>query len=322
MKTGIKSILLALLIGISASLNAQFTSKKTGDKVHTKSKKEIKTSRQADLGQYKNQLFLIDNAIKSADKETVIKASDNIKVLAKTEIDRANNNLIDLYKMPSKSDKTKETIAKLEKRITLMKHRYDVFKNADMTIDPRSKQANYVYSSMKIFKKYMQENFDEFNAKKESGKSEYTPAKTDVKLDKPGAGMISTTTKGNGIKNSKSNNPEIKKYYDEQKKQISNVSKMSRELIMSLSSKKYDKANGIKTAIASEMQKVVNGDETMLKRVEAGEFKDEKISVAKMKSNIQRENNLITDIKKLKIPEDNSSIMDKINEFNRLNRIL
>jgi hypothetical protein len=318
MKKTSLSLFTLLLLSIGM-LNAQFSSNKD-DKVHTKTKKEVANSRQVDLAQYKYYQSLMESAIKSINKQGVINSVKKIESIAATEIDRANNNLIDLYGNKQKTDETRALISGLEKRIKQMQQRYKVIINADFNGDPTSKQSAYVHSSINQFKKYMQQNYDEFDlGKTPTNKGGYTPAMA-VKLDTSHNQMISSKTAAH--KKSKPENPELKKFYDQQRLGISKVSKYSRELLTNLSSKDYGTANKVKENIIREMQVISANDDAMIKRIDSQEFEDLNLNPASLKRTYTSETKLIGEFKKLNIPKDNSAMMNIINEFNRLQRHL
>ncbi len=313
------SLLTIMLLSIGL-LNAQFTSNKDG-KVHTKAKKEVTNTRQIDLAQYKNSIFLMENAIKSLDRQKVISLVEKIKSLAATEVNRANNDLIDLYANKQKSDEANAQISSLEKRIKLMEQRYNVIKDADFNGDPTSKQSAYVHSSIIQFKKYMQQNYDEIDlGKKARNQGGYTKT-ISVKLDTThGNGMI--RSKAPSHKRSKPENPELKKFYDQQRLGVSKVSKYSRELLTTLSSKDYSKANKVRENIIRQMNTISTNDDAMIKRIESQEFKELNLKPDVLKKTYAAETKMIAEFKKLNIPKDNSLMMNIINEFNRLQRHL
>ncbi len=324
MKTIIYTTLFTLFLFVSGTLNAQIRSKGS-DQIHTKEKKVVNTTRKADLNNYKNSMFIIDNAYKSNDTNKVILGVNNIKLLAKKELDRVNNNLIDLFAIGSKSDNINKQIQNLEKRIKMMQQRYQIFSQANLDMDPRSKTSINAYSCMKQFGEYMEQNLNEFDlAHKVDDQNKSTPAEVDIKLDKTvGGGMISSKSSNTkSRRNREVKNPEIKKYIDNQRLNISVISRKSRELVKSLSEKDLEKANNIKQKLSIDMQKTMDVDKSMSKRIENEEFKDLEIDNSQLKNTIDEETKLIEEFKKLSIPKDNSRIMTVINDFNRLKRYL
>ncbi|PLX01997.1 MAG: hypothetical protein C0595_12510 [Marinilabiliales bacterium] len=324
MKTIIYTTAFTLLLIVSGTLNAQIRSKGS-DKVHTKEKKVVNSNRKADLVSYKNNMFIIDNAYKSNDTNKVILGVNNIKLLANNELDRANNNLIDLYAIGSKSNNISKQIQNLEKRIKMMQQRYRIFSQAKLDMDPTSKTSINAYRSMKQFVEYMEQNYNEFDSgNQDNNQNKSTPADVDIKLDRTvDGGMISSkssNTKSN--RNNEIKNPEIKKYIDKQRLNISGISKKSRELVKSLSEKDLAAANKIKQKITVDMQKTMEFDKSMSQRIDKGEFKDLELNNSQLKMTIQDEEKLIEEFKKLNFPKDNSRIMSVINDFNRLKRYL
>lgn len=320
--TAVFTLLLFFLSGI---LSAQIRSK--GSKqIYTKEKKDINSSRRVDLINYKNNIFIIDNAFKAKDKEKIVSGINNIKALAKTELDRVNNNLIDLYSISSKSNNIKTRIKDLEQRIKMMNQRYNVFSRAGINMDSNSKAAIYAYSSMKQFGEYMEENLNEFELGNNSDPTKTTPAEVDIKLDKTADGGMINSKSGNtnsGNRRKKEvKNPEIKKYIDNQRLNISVISKRSRELFNSLSENDLVEANDIKQKLTVDMKKTMEVDKSMSQRIEKGEFKDLGVNNSQLKKTIEEEDKLIEEFKKLNIPKDNSRIMVIIKEFNRLKRYL
>lgn len=318
------TIVFTLLLFVSGTLNAQIRSKGS-DQIHTKEKKFVNKSRRADLATYKNYMFIIDNAYKSNDTTKVVLGVNNIKLLAKNELDRVNNNLIDLYSIGSKSDNINQQIQDLEKRNKMMEQRYQIFSQVKLDMDPTSKASIYAYRSMKQFEEYMEKNLNEFNSDKaEENQNNTTPAEVDIKLDKTvGGGMINSKSSNSKSRRSRDiKNPEIKKYIDNQRLNVSVISKKSRELVKTLSEKDLLKANNIKQKLTVDMQKTMDVDKSMSKRIENEEFKDLGIKNTQLKSTIDEESKLIEEFKKLSIPKDNSRIMSIINDFNRLKRYL
>lgn len=324
MKTIFYTVLFTLFLFVSGTLNAQIRSKGS-DQIHTKEKKVVNTTRKADLNNYKNSMFIIDNAYKSNDTNKVILGVNNIKLLAKKELDRVNNNLIDLFAIGSKSDNINNQIQNLEKRIKMMQQRYQIFSQANLDMDPNSKTSINAYRSMKQFGEYMEQNLNEFDSGNgEIKQDNTTPAEVEVKLDKTtGGGMISSkSTNSRSKRNREVKNPEIKKYIDNQRLNVSVISKKSRELVKSLAEQDLIKANSIKQKLSDDMQKTMDVDKSMSKRIENEEFKELGIDNSQLKNTIDEETKLIEEFKKLSIPKDNSRIMSVINDFNRLKRYL
>ena len=270
-------------------------------------------------------LFIIDNAYKSKDTNKVILGVNNLKLVAKNELDRVNNNLIDLYSIGSKSDNISKQIKDLEKRIKMMQQRYQIFSQANLDMDPTSKTSINAYRCMKQFGEYMEQNYIEFDSgNQDSNKNKSTPADIDIKLDKNvDGGMInSKPSNTKSRRNSEIKNPEIKKYIDKQRLNISGISKKSRELVKLLSENDLAAAKKIKQKITVDMQNTMDLDKSMLQRIDKGEFKDLNLNNSQLKMTIQDEDKLIEEFKKLNFPKDNSRIMSAINDFNRLKRYL
>jgi len=321
-------ILIPLFIALISfgNINAQLRKSGNND-VYTKSKKSVKNNRRTDLNAYKNNVFIMDNAFKSSDMEKVVSAYNNIKDLAKDELTRLNNNLIDLYAVPNKSENLNNRIEEVEKRLKKMQQRYQIFTKSDIDLDANSKSTIYAYNMIKQFGDYMQQNFEEFDNGGASNSEERNSQTADVKVDlknSDGGGMISSKSSSNSApkRNSELKNPEVKKYIDNQRLNVSSISKKSRELIKSLSAKDYVKANNLKQSIYADMQKTVNVDKQMSKRIENKEFEGLELHNSSLLKTIESETKLLQDFNKLRIPQDNSKLMSIINDFNRLNRYL
>ena len=70
------------------------------------------------------------------------------------------------------------------------------------------------------------------------------------------------------------------------------------------------------------MQKTVNVDKQMSKRIENKEFEGLELNNSSLLKTIESETKLLQEFNKLRIPQDNSKLMSIINDFNRLNRYL
>lgn len=314
-----KYFLAVLLMLPAMGSFAQFTNSKTKT-ISAKEKTEVSSTRKKDLQRYSNLLTAIENAIESRNISNIIETAKFIEKLSSREIARSENDLIDLYTTKEQSEQTKNLTSTITERLRLEKKSYKIITETDFTINEDIKQAMYAHRSMNLFKTYMQENYNDIDKPKENKPNNTNGLIKDVE-------KTPSTTKGgmmtaSGNKNTKVINRAINEYYKDKDKKMATLSKFSREIVIANSKKDYYKVNSSIVGAKHILKKIITIDNEMLTKINAGEFKDLKLSGQKLSATLNSENNLLREYEKIKIPRDGKLASSLLTDFIRLPRKL
>jgi len=319
-------ITLILILIVPGILLAQFTNNKK-EKVGTKEKTKITSSRIDDLNKYTNEIFIIDNAINAKDKNKVIASAKKLIKLSKTEIARTENDLIDLYNAKPQTEEIKSLSLRVQERLKQEKQKYNVVLNTDFEVSDskKIKQAMYAHNSMKAFKVLMQKNYDEIDKPREKGSKKGKGSNKSGGQKKQTNKMISASAgKHSSSKNSSTQKPEqeVQNYYNAKNKNIADLSKISKELSSAASNNNIEKVNSLKKDATRKIKQIIADDNTLLRRATGGDPTVKGINADKLKNLIDKENAILKKFTKLDLSKGSNATEKLVSDFIALPRKL
>jgi len=319
-------IALMLMLIVPGVLLAQFTNDKN-NKVATKEKTNITSSRINDLNKYTNEMFIIDNAISAKDKNKVIASAKKMIKLSETEIARTENDLIDLYNTKPQTEDVRLLTTRVQERLKKEKQKYDVVLNTDFDVNDsrKLKQAMYAHNSMKAFRELMQENYNEIDKPKEKGNKKGKSNNSAGGQKKQTNKMISASAaKHSSPKSTSTQKPatEIQNYYNAKNKNIADLNKISKELSSALSSNKTEKVNSLKKEAKRKIKQIIADDNTLLRRATGGDPAVKGINTENLKNLIDNENAILSKFSKSDLSKNGNAAEKLLSDFMALPRKL
>lgn len=328
MKLTIKLILITLILSLTGSSYAQFT-KKNSKKVGTKEKTNVSSTRHKDLQQFINQLFIIDNAMNANNKQKIIESATIIKELSKREIARTENDLIDLYNTKPQTEEIGLLTVRIQERLKKETQKYNVILDTDFNDSQNVKQAMYAHNSMKYFKGYMQDNYNEIdkpNEKKSIPSEEASKNVEKTKSSNPTGGMLSVSGSHNkSAQNQQQDqttpnktNPELQKYYDNKNANISSLKKIAGDLSSALLKKDTERTRKLKKDATKKIKQIIADDNTLLRRINGGDPSLKGVNPDKLNSTLELENNILKELREINPDQDQSRATQLLSNFIQL----